>query len=518
MTLSADAHPHTDFPSDVRGAVLRPGDDRYDAARALYQGRAADEGPALIAQCADEDDVAAVLRYASAHGIPVAVRGGGHGSDGYAMPGGALVVDLSALKAVTVDPETRVVRAQPGVLLGELDAAAQQYGLAVPAGTVSSTGVAGLTLGGGIGHLMRRFGATVDNLLACEMVTVDGRRVRADKTENPELFWALRGGGGNFGVVTAFEYRAHPVGPDVVAGQLIFPFDQAADVLAGLPALMATAPRELGLLAAIAPAPALPTLPPEAHGKPVLVLVPVYSGDPATAGEVIGPLAALGRPVADLVATVPWLTANSMLDAVAPYGKRMNLRGGYLPALSADAVGTLLRHAATAPSNPGATTVINLWCMGGAISEDVAEDATAFSREGAAWLWEAVSMWDAPEHDPAYEQSAKHITEAMRSHALDTGYTNLTDDLGEAWRRGVHGSEAKYRRLREVKTAWDPRNLLRHNKNISPENTENIENAWNTGSYAESASGPGSGSGAVVSGAGDSSAVDAVDAVAADVV
>ncbi|WP_030621536.1 FAD-binding oxidoreductase [Streptomyces fulvoviolaceus] len=470
MTVSAD--PHTDFPADFRGTVLRPGDERYDSARVLYQGRAADEGPALIARCADEDDVATVLRHASAHGIPVAVRGGGHGSDGYAMPGGALVVDLSEMKAITVDPETGVVRAQPGVLLGELDAATQEHGLAVPAGTVSSTGVAGLTLGGGIGHLMRRFGATVDNLLACEMVAMDGRRVRADEAENPELFWALRGGGGNFGVVTAFEYRAHPLGPDVVAGQLIFPFDQAGDVLAKLPAHMADAPRELGLLASIAPAPALPMLPPEAHGKPVLVLVPVYTGDLALADEVIESLAALGWPVANLVAKTPWLKANSMLDAIAPYGKRMNLRGGYLPDLSADTVDALLRHAATAPSNPGAASVINLWSMGGAISEDVAEDATAFSREGAAWLWEAVSMWDGPEQDAQYEESAKHITEAMRPHALAAGYTNLTDDLGEAWRRGVHGSEAKHRRLRAVKAAWDPANLLRFNKNIAPTTAE----------------------------------------------
>ncbi|MGW2052017.1 FAD-binding oxidoreductase [Streptomyces sp. NPDC001858] len=466
MTVSAD--PFADFPADFRGAVLQPGDDRYDTARALYQGRAADDGPALIAQCADEDDVAAVLRHAFAHGIPVAVRGGGHGSDGYAMPGGALVVDLSAMKAIDVDPDAQVVRAQPGVLLGELDAAAQEYGLAVPAGTVSSTGVAGLTLGGGIGHLMRRFGATVDNLLACEMITVDGRKVRADEAENPELFWALRGGGGNFGVVTAFEYRAHPLGPDVVAGQLIFPFDQAADVLAKLPAHMAAAPRELGLLAAIAPAPALPMLPPDAHGKPVLVLVPVFTGDVATADEVVESLAALGLPAANLVTKTLWPQANSMLDAVAPYGKRMNLRGGYLPVLSADVIDTLLRHAATAPSNLGAATVINLWCMGGAISEDVAEDAMAFSREGAAWLWEAVSMWDAPEHDTQYEQSAKHITEAMRPHTLAAGYTNLTDDRGEEWRRGVHGSEAKYRRLQAVKATWDPDNLLRFNKNIAP--------------------------------------------------
>ncbi|MGW1886962.1 FAD-binding oxidoreductase [Streptomyces sp. NPDC001970] len=471
MSASTEPRTHPDFPTDFRGAVLRPGDEQYDAARALYQGRAADEGPALIAQCADEEDVATVLRHASAHAIPVAVRGGGHGSDGYAMPGGALVIDLSGMRAVTVDPETRVVRAQPGVKLGEMDAAAQQHGLAVPAGTVSSTGVAGLTLGGGIGFLMRRYGATVDNLLACDMVTVDGRKVRADETENPELFWALRGGGGNFGVVTSLEYRAHPVGPDVVAGQLIFPLDQAADVLGKLSAHLATAPRELGLLVAIAPAPPLPMLPEEVQGKPALILVVVYTGEPATADEVVQPLAALGQPLANLVTKTMWVRANSMLDAVAPYGMRMNLRGGYLPTLSGDAIDVLLEHVATVPANPGDIYSINISFMGGAISEDVAEDAMAFSRAGAAWLWEAICKWDAPESDAQYDEWATTLTEAMRPHALTNGYANLTDDLGEEWRRGVHGSEAKHQRLRSIKAAWDPHNLLRFNKNIAPETT-----------------------------------------------
>ncbi|MER5916330.1 FAD-binding oxidoreductase [Streptomyces sp. NPDC001982] len=472
MSVSTEPFTYSDFPTDFRGVVLRPGDDQYDAARALYQGRAADEGPALIAQCTEEEDVATVLRYASAHAIPVAVRSGGHGSDGYAMPGGALVIDLSAMKTVTVDPETRVVRAQPGVQLGEMDAAAQRHGLAVPAGTVSSTGIAGLTLGGGIGFLMRRYGATVDNLLACDMITVDGRKVRADETKNSELFWALRGGGGNFGVVTSLEYRAHPVGPDVVAGQLIFPFGQAADVLEKLSAHLATAPRELGLLVAIAPAPPLAMLPKEVHGKPALILVVVYTGDPTTAHEVVKPLAALGQPLANLVAKTTWVKANSMLDAVAPYGMRMNLRGGYLPTLSADAIDVLLESVATMPSNPGALYSINISFMGGAISEDTGEDAMAFSREGAAWLWEAITKWDAPEYDAQYDEWATTLTEAMQPHALTNGYANLTDDLGDEWRRGLHGSEAKHQLLRSIKAAWDPHNLLRFNKNITPEPTD----------------------------------------------
>lgn len=213
-------------------------------------------------------------------------------------------------------------------------------------------------------------------------------------------------------------------------------------------------------------------MPPQAHGKPVLVLVPVHSGNPAEADQVVEALAALGRPLANLVTKMPWPRANSMLDAVAPYGKRMNLRGGYLPALSADVVDALPRNAAAAPSHPGAAATINLWCMGGAISEDVTEDATAFSREGAAWLWEAVGMWDTPERDTQYEQWATAIDAAVRPHSLTNDYTNLTDDLGEAWRRGVHGSEAKHRRLRAVKAAWDPDNLLRFNKNITPATAE----------------------------------------------
>ncbi|RZB14586.1 FAD-binding oxidoreductase [Streptomyces sp. F001] len=459
---------HSDFPADFRGTVLRPGDDGYDQARAVFNGRAADHGPALIARCADEDDVATALRYASARDLPVAVRSGGHGSDGHAMPGGALVIDLSGLREITVDPDTRTVRAQAGVLLGELDAAAQEYGLVVPSGTVTTTGVAGLTLGGGIGHLMRRFGATVDNLLACEMITVDGRKVRADETENPDLFWALRGGGGNFGVVTAFEYRAHPLGPDVVSGMIVFPGDQAAAVLAQLPAFMADAPRELGLAAALTFAPPLPAVPEEAYGKPILMLIPVHTGDFAEAEKTVTALAGLGAPVLNTVRRTTWLETNSMLDATAPYGWRANARGGYLAALTAPVIDTLLERLAASPNLPGTVTAINVWALGGAISEDVDEEATAFSRAGASWLWETATLWTQAEHDAPYDAWADATTTAMQPHSLSNAYINLTDDQGEAWRRDVWGSGAKYRRLAEIKAEWDPRNLLRHNKNIAP--------------------------------------------------
>ncbi|RAJ31798.1 FAD/FMN-containing dehydrogenase [Kitasatospora sp. SolWspMP-SS2h] len=466
---------HPDFAEGFRGAVLRPGDTGFDEARAVYNGRALDTPPALIARCTDAADVVAALQYASARDLPVAVRSGGHGADGHASPGGALVVDLTGLREITVDPGTRTVRAQAGVLLGELDAATQQYGLVVPSGTVTTTGIAGLTLGGGIGHLMRRFGATVDNLLACEVVTVDGRQVRADESENRDLFWALRGGGGNFGVVTAFEFRAHPVGPDVVSGQLMFPGEQAAGVLSRLHALMADSPRELGLGTVLTLAPPLPFLPAAMHGRPVLLLLPCFTGPANAAGEVIGRLRALGEPVLDTVGPTSWVEANSMLDAIVPYGHRTAQRGGYLARLSAPVVDTLMERLAAVPDVPGTVIAVNAWSLGGAISEDVDEDATAFSRTGAAWLWECSAVWRGSERDKEFDGWTEGTRAALSPFTLPNAYTNLTEDQGDAWRRKAFGHEAKYRRLAEAKAVWDPRNLLRHNKNIAPAADRTVE-------------------------------------------
>ncbi|MEU5677051.1 MULTISPECIES: FAD-binding oxidoreductase [Streptomyces] len=467
LSDSAPAVPR-DFGAAFQGRVLRGEDVGFDEARTVFNGRAADTPPALIAQCTDEDDVAAVLRYASANDVPVAVRGGGHGADGHAAAGGALVVDLSGMRAVSVDPQTRTVRAQAGVLLGELDAATQEHGLVVPSGTVTTTGIAGLTLGGGIGHLMRRFGATVDNLLACDMITIEGRKVRASERENPDLFWALRGGGGNFGVVTAFEYRAHPLGPDVVSGQIVYPGDQAPAVLSQLHAFMSKAPRELGLGTTLTVAPPVPGLPEEVHGQPVLILLPCYTGPAGRAEEIIGRLSGLGAPVLNTVRTTTWLQTNSMLDAMVPYGWRLAQRGGYLASLTEPVVNTLFERLAAVPDVPGSMTAINIWALGGALSQDVAEDATAFSRAGAGWLWECAPVWTGPEHDTVFDAWAEATTSALRAFTLPNAYPNLTEDQGELWRRGIFGSEAKYRRLAEIKAAWDPRNLMRHNKNIPP--------------------------------------------------
>jgi FAD/FMN-containing dehydrogenase len=258
-----------DFPNDFRGERFRSGDEGFAQARRIYNMRHDHDAPALIARAADVNDVVCLMRYASEKGAPVAIRSGGHSSDGTAMPNGALVLDMTAMTKLTVEKATNVCRVESGVLLGQLDAGTQEYGLVVPAGTVSTTGVAGLTLGGGVGYNMRRYGATVDNLLGCDVVTVDGRKVRATREENPDLLWALSGGGGNFGVVTAFEFRGSPLGPQVFSGVIVFPPEQAADVLISMDRFMPTAPRELSVIAAGTACPPFPPVPADVHGTPV---------------------------------------------------------------------------------------------------------------------------------------------------------------------------------------------------------------------------------------------------------
>jgi FAD/FMN-containing dehydrogenase len=467
----AAERPFEDFPADFRGPRIVPGDADYPQARRIFNMRRAEETPALIARAADEDDVVQVMRYASAKGVPVAIRSGGHGVDGSAMPDGALVLDLSALKRIAIDSNTRVCSVESGVLLGELDRGTQKYGLVVPAGTVSTTGIAGLTLGGGVGYNMRRFGATVDNLLACQVVTVDGRKVRADSSNHPDLFWALKGGGGNFGVVTAFEFRAHALAPDVFSGVIVFSAEQAGDVLAGLREHMHKAPRELAVIAASTACPPFPPVPAQIHGKPVQMLIVVYTGAPDQAPGIIQGLSRLGRPIAVLVGPSTWVQSNCLLDAVAPYGRRTQTRGGYLSQLNDRVIAAVVKNMwdAPIPTSPQPSSVQNLWCLGGAISEDFDEDSAAFSRAGATWLWEAVGQWDDPAQDATFEAWTERALADVAGDLRANGYVNLSTDRGPEWLRGLYGSPSKYRRLLDAKTRWDPHNILRFNKNFKPD-------------------------------------------------
>jgi FAD/FMN-containing dehydrogenase len=460
-----------DLPSEFRGARWRPGQDDYARSRAIYNMRTNQAQPALILQPIDAQDVAAAMRFANHTGTPIAVRAGGHGIDGTAMPDGAVVLDLGRLKNVTIDSSAGRVQLGAGVTLGEMDSALEKYRLVVPAGTVSTTGVSGLCLGGGVGYNTRKYGATVDSLLSCEVVTVDGRVVRASETENPDLFWASRGGGGNFGVVTSFEFRTHPLPKVISAAFIPFPLDSASEALLGLRDYMISAPRELCVVGALTECPPLPPVPAEYHAKPVAMFVVVYTGMPAVAERIIHELSALGPALATLAMRENWSTVNRMLDVVAPTGRRVYSKGGYLSDLNEDIVNVAVRHAAKAPppsAYPKPATVQNFLAMGGAITDDFSEQSTAFSREGAGWLWEAVGQWDSPKDDAAFEAWPQGVHAEMKPYLRSNGYINLTMDQGPQWRRGIWGDAHKYERLVAAKKTWDPHNLLRFNKNIPP--------------------------------------------------
>ena len=326
--------------------MLRPGEEGYEEARRVWNG-AIDRHPALIARCAGADDVVEAVRFARDRDLAVSVRGGGHSVAGHGVVDGGLMIDLSLMKAVRVDPEGRTARAAGGVLWRELDGATQQVGLATTGGIIGHTGIGGLTLGGGLGHLMRRHGLTVDNLLAVDLVTADGQRLRVDAEYEPELLWGLRGGGGNFGIATALEYRLHPVGPMVLGGPVVWGLDDAAQVPAFLDDFAPTAPDELGITIAMMLAPPAPFLPPEHRGRPVVTLVLAWAGDPGAGQRAVAPLLGIGRPLAELVRPVPYVVLQSMLDGGAPHGRHYYWRSHRIHGLPGQVAEVLLDRLAS---------------------------------------------------------------------------------------------------------------------------------------------------------------------------
>ncbi|MGH3109794.1 MAG: FAD-binding oxidoreductase, partial [Gaiellaceae bacterium] len=346
-----------------RGDVLAPGNGGYDEARALWNG-VVDRRPAVIARAAGAEDVSAAVRFAREHGLQVTARGGGHGVAGNALTDGGLVVDFSLFRGVQVDPEARTARAAAGVTLGELDRATQEHGLATPLGVVSQTGIAGLTLSGGIGWLRRKHGLAADNLVSLEVVTADGSRVTASESENPELFWALRGGGGSFGLVTSFEYRLHPLGPEVFVAFVLYPGERAIEVLRAVDAYMASAPDEVAPLAFMGRVPHAEAFPAEAHGEPYVAVAAVYAAEPASGERVLAPLRALGDPIVDLSGVMPYVEAQSLLDEDYPDGWRYYWKSANLDELGDGVLESLRRSADAAPSHH---STIDLWFHGGAL-------------------------------------------------------------------------------------------------------------------------------------------------------
>lgn len=446
----------------LRGALLLPGAGEYDAARSLWNAMI-DRRPALIARCLGVADVVACVDFARAHDLPLSIKGGGHNIAGLAACDDGIMLDMSLMRGVWVDREARVARAQAGCLLGDVDRETQVHGLATVLGFVSATGIAGLTLGGGMGYLTRRFGWTSDNVLSMEVVTADGRVVTASERENPDLFWALRGGGGNFGVVTGFEYALHPVGPEIMAGGIAWRAADAPEVLEMYRQLSASAPPELVLVAALRIAPPAPWLPKDVHGTPIVAIFVCHTGSLEDGKRLVAPIKAFGSPVGDIIQPRSYLSQQSLLDATQPKGRRYYWKSEYLPDVGVELLATAIEHAKRLPSPHSAILVFPL---DGALDRLPAGHSPVGNRDAAA-LVNIAAAWERPENDAASIEWARATWRDMRRFSTGGTYVNfLTADEGEERTRAAYGPH--YERLAEVKAKWDPGNVFRVNRNIAP--------------------------------------------------
>lgn len=449
------------FASSISGGVLTAADPAYDEARRVWNG-AVDRRPALIARCLTASDVQAAVRFAAAHRILLSVRGGGHHIAGNAVADGGLVIDLSAMRSITVDVATRSARVGAGALLGDFDRATQAHGLATPLGINSTTGVAGLTLGGGFGWLTRRHGMTVDNLRGADVVTADGTLHHASAASQPDLFWALRGGGGNFGVVTSFEFGLHPVGPEVHAGLVVYPFSQAQDVLRAWRDFIVSAPDELSVWAVMRDAPPLPFLPPDVHGTRVVILPLVHCGDPVAAERAVAPVLRFGEPIASHLGPTPYAGFQTAFDPLLAPGSRNYWKSANFGTVTDAALDVVIDAASHLP---GPACEIFLGQVGGAMGR-VPQSATAFAGRDANVIMNVHGRWSDRADDDRVRTWARRVFEQVAPHATGSGYVNfLTEDEAERV-SATYG--ANYPRLQELKRRFDPGNLFRMNLNIVP--------------------------------------------------
>jgi FAD/FMN-containing dehydrogenase len=439
------------FAATLRGPLIQPGDPGYDAARTVWNARI-DRRPALIVHCAGAADVIAGVTFAREHGLLLSIKGGGHNIAGTAVCDDGLLLDLSSMTGIRIDPVRRTARAEPGVLWGELDAEAQAFGLATIGVDVSSVGIAGLTLGGGFGWRVRHYGLACDTLLSVDIVTADGRLLTASATEHPDLFWGLRGGGGNFGVVTSFEFQLHPAG-ELLAGLLFYPVTMANEVLTFYREFTKTAPDELTVWAILLTA---------ADGAHMLALLVCYDGSGAAAQRAVQPLRDIGPPLADHIGSMSYREVQTLFDAAFPAGRQSTWKSSYLGELSDDAIATMVAQFATVPSPQSAVLVEHL---GGAVSR-VGNDETAFPDRDVPFSFLIVSVW------PDATQSAQNIQwtdefwQAMQAFASGGVYVNYLGEEGPDRIKAAYGRN--YDRLAALKTTYDPSNLFRVNQNIPP--------------------------------------------------
>ncbi|MGH7625220.1 MAG: FAD-binding oxidoreductase [Gemmatimonadaceae bacterium] len=445
----------------LEGTVLTPSSPDYDDARRIWNAMI-DRRPALIARCASVADVQHAIRFARDHGLPIAVRGGGHNIAGSAICDGGLVIDLSSLKRIHVDQGSRTARADPGLTLAEFDRATQEFGLATPLGINSTTGIAGLTLGGGIGWLTRPYGMTVDSLRSVDIVTAAGELMTASEQSHPDLFWALRGGGGNFGVVTQFEYDLHAVGPQVLAGLIVHPFDNAAELLRRYREVAAQAPDELSVWVVLRKAPPLPFLPTEVHGTNVVVFAVLYSGDMKAGEHAVAPLRALGKPIADVVSPHPYTGFQAAFDPLLTPGARNYWKTHNLTQLDDGVIDAVVT---AVPELPSPQCEVFLAQLGGA-AQRVSADATAYVGRDAAFVLNVHGRWtDAAQDDDCIGWARKTFS-AVTPYATGGAYVNfMTQDESDRVRQ-AYG--AHYARLAGLKRTYDPENVFHLNQNIVP--------------------------------------------------
>jgi FAD/FMN-containing dehydrogenase len=450
------------FKAGFKGAVLTARDPDYDETRKVWNAMI-DRRPGLIVRCTGTVDVVQAVRFARAHGLLLSVRGGGHNIAGLAVCDGGLMIDLSLMRGVFVDPRVRSARAQAGCTLADLDRETQAHGLAAVMGFVSATGIAGLTTGGGFGYLTRKHGWTCDTLLGLEVVNAEGRIVRASPEENADLFWALRGGGGNFGIVTSFEYRLFPCGPEIYGGAIAWRGEDARQVLEAFRQFSAAAPRELTSVGVLRRAPPAPWLPKEVHGQPIAAVFICHSGDLAEGERLVDELRRVGQPVADIVTRRPYTQMQSLLDATQPKGRRYYWKSHYLPAISPELADLAVEHLGRLASPHSA---ILMFQIGGELNELPADHSPVGNRD-AAYVLNIAGSWEKPEDDAANIAWARAAFEATRGCSTGGTYVNfLTEEEGAERIEAAYGP-ASLRRLAALKTRFDPEGLFNHTKRVT---------------------------------------------------
>jgi FAD/FMN-containing dehydrogenase len=446
-----------------QGQQFRPGDDGYDEARAIYNGMV-DKRPALIARCSGVADVVEAVNLARAKGLPLAVRCGGHNVAGNAVCADGIQIDLRGMKGVHVDPDRRIARANGGVTWGEFDRETQIFGLHAPGGRMTGTGVGGFTLGGGYAWTSTKHGLACDNLISAQVVTADGQVLTASEDENADLLWGLRGGGGNFGVVTSYEFRLHELGPMVYAGMVVHPIDAAGEIARAWRDWIEQAPEAVGSALGVLLAPPEPFVPLEVQGTPVLGILAMYAGDADEGEEVLRPLKTeIGPPAVDLLDRIPYTAFQAIVDPFSPTGWHNYHRGEHLTGLPDEAIDTYIEHGRKV-SSPMSQTIV--FRTGGAIAR-VPEDATAASHRDAPYMWHPIACWSDPADSDDQIAWVRESSAAIKPFATGGVYLNFEQDEGEEHVRAGYSAE-KYARLVELKDKYDPQNLFRVNQNIAP--------------------------------------------------